>query len=662
MTQGLHAVWIACSLAIVLLIPGAAWQAWFYRAGKGFAAQLAITMGISLAFTALAALATFVFKARLVGWEVGAGYAGLALAGLAGWVFSGKKRPSLADPAGLAAISVTIGAAALLIAWRFYQARALVLPAWVDSVHHVLITQVIFEHGSLPGDLSPYLPVPFYYHYGFHALAAVFEAVSQLTADKAVLVLGQVISAGISLSVYRLSLSVWRDPKRGLAAALLVGFFSQMPAYYLTWGRYPLLAGLLILPLAMAQALDIYQEPDEAGKGWLKQGLLMALLTVGVLLTHYLTALLLAGFLIVLGLALLWHDVSHRTLAIKRWAALLGGTLAGLVASLPWLVRVFQYNSVGLSIDVVLPQAIGGAGYSPNYADYLWALAGPVRDYWFLVIGGLGLAWGLVSRKFRPLAIWGLLVAIGSLPLGYKLPPFRQDHFVIVLFLPAALFAGDLLFSCGSWLTRLASALRDRLARRRMRQSMQDLVQASGEAAPPTDRKPGWKGWISIGLPMAVVLGLCLWGLDETKNILNPATILVDQADVQALDWIPAHLPQDARFYINVTPWQFGVYRGVDGGWWILPLTGRWVLLPPVVYSWGTKAYYQQIDDWAARANAIQGCDKNFWGLVSDAHLTYVYLHQGSGALQPDKLTGCQGVTPVYQKDGVFIYSIQPAK
>ena len=663
MIQGLQTIWIGLSLGIVLILPGAAWQAWIYRPGHGLAAQWAVITGVSLAFTAIAALATFVFKFRVVGWEIAAIYAALALIAVSGWFHARGGLPPTDKVRTILSIGLTLGTAALLMAWRLYQARTLVLPAWVDSVHHVLITQVILEHGSLPGDLSPYLPVPFYYHYGFHALAAVFEALSRLPAERAVLILGQVISAGISLSAYRLSLSIWHDPRRGLAAALLIGFLSQMPAYYLTWGRYPLLAGLLLLPLAMAQALDIVQDPIKEDKAWLVQGALMAILTAGVLLSHYLAGLLLAGFLIILGLYLAWQDLSRRRISVKRWLALAGGTLVGLGASLPWLLRVFQYSTMSLSLDVVLPQAIGGTGFSTGYADYLWALAGPARNEWFLLIGGLGLVWGLARKKSRLLALWGALVALGSLPLGYKLPPFRPDHFVIVVFLPAALFAGDILFSIGDGLAYLGVVLNRRLSLHKSRQAVQDLIQApDGDPSPRGIPKARWTGWVSTGIPSVILIGLCLWGLVETQDILNPATILVDRADSQALAWIPDHVPQDARFFINVTPWQFGIYRGVDGGWWILPLTGRWVLLPPVIYSWGSKQYVQQINDWASQATTIKGCDVQFWKLVRDANLTYAYLHQGSGTLQPDGLKECTGVEPVYQKDGVTIYTIHPEK
>jgi len=144
-----------------------------------------------------------------------------------------------------------------LIAWRLYQAVELVLPPWVDSLHHVLIVRKIIETGGLPIDLSPYLPVPFYYHFAFHSFTAEFSVLSQLSPDQAVLILGQMLNAAIGLSVYTLGRALFKDWRPAVLAGLLTAFFTQMPAYYLTWGRYTLLTGLVIMPLAMAVAIKV---------------------------------------------------------------------------------------------------------------------------------------------------------------------------------------------------------------------------------------------------------------------------------------------------------------------------------------------------------------------------------------------------------------------
>ena len=179
---------------------------------------------------------------------------------------------------------------AALIAWRFFQVRGLAFPPWVDAPHHVLIIRKIMETGILPADLNPYLPVTFYYHFGFHVVTALFAGISGLPLEKAALGMGQILNAAVSLSVYSLGRVVWSDPRRAGVAALLTALVSQMPAYYATWGRYTLISGLVLLPLAMAALL----ENRESGRDGFKIFFQM-ILVAGTVLAHYF-----AGFLLLL--------------------------------------------------------------------------------------------------------------------------------------------------------------------------------------------------------------------------------------------------------------------------------------------------------------------------------------------------------------------------
>ena len=55
------------------------------------------------------------------------------------------------------------------------------------------------------GCYLPYLPVtPFYYHFGFHALAAAVAGVAGVDAPAAVLWTGQAINAAAALTVYEI--------------------------------------------------------------------------------------------------------------------------------------------------------------------------------------------------------------------------------------------------------------------------------------------------------------------------------------------------------------------------------------------------------------------------------------------------------------------------
>jgi hypothetical protein len=153
---------------------------------------------------------------------------------------------------------------------------------------------------------------------------------------------------------------------------------------------------------------------------------------------------------------------------------------------------------------------------------------------------------------------------------------------------------------------------------------------------------------------------MLIFGAQANNNVINSDTVLVEQADAAALQWIDTHTPPDARFFINTTPWGYELYRGVDGGGWILPSTGRWSLAPTIFYSFGgDKAFTAQMSAWAERAARLQTCSEEFWALVQEANLQYVYLHEGKGSLQPSALQGCADLKQLYSAGGVSIWLIE---
>ena len=74
-------------------------------------------------------------------------------------------------------------------------------------------------------------------------------------------------------------------------------------------------------------------------------------------------------------------------------------------------------------------------------------------------------------------------------------------------------------------------------------------------------------------------------------------------ADVAALNWINQNTPSDARFFINSTVWQGSIYRGVDGGYWIMPETGRFDVVVPIAIGFAAPQDMQYYNDLASRAS-----------------------------------------------------------
>lgn len=607
---------------LALLLPGLAWLVWWGARKERLdpASALADATGISLAIAALIGLGTF-YLGGLAAWVVVSGYvlaAVLVLIGVWRLGVAGSESCIHRSPFTIHYAPFLLFAA--LIAFRFYQSRTLVLPAWVDSLHHTLIVRLILERGGVPQTLEPYIPATFYYHFGFHLNTALFAFFARLSPERAVLVFGQVLNAVVGLAVYRLGMALWGDWRRSSVALLLVGFVLQMPAYYVTWGRYTLLAGMVLLALAMAAGVEITRRGANC-----ERVARLAVLTAGLLLTHYFAATLLALFFGVLWIErwLFGEGGLRRGWADGGMRALLTGGGAGALLVLPWLWHVWQNASAFAAVVTVAPGQSLDEAYYPGYLSYLWYLLGPRRSHVLLIVALISLFLIGWREKTRPFALWAAAFGILSLPWGVRIAPFRPDHGAIVAFLPVALLAAD------AFLTPL-----------------------EGETRP-------WPARLARGVMWAALLGLLVWGVKETREILNPVTVLATDADLQAIEWVRRNTPEEAVFFTNTAFWQGSTYRGVDGGWWITPLTGRRTLLPPALYITARpREYVLRINDWAARARELQGCDEALWSLIREAEIDYLYLVSGKGALQADALEGCEGLQLVYTRGGVSILKV----
>ncbi|GAB4578456.1 MAG: hypothetical protein Fur0022_11910 [Anaerolineales bacterium] len=615
--------------AFFLLLPGLAWQVGFSNrqvspSSRDLASQLADVVGISLALPALVGLGTFLFGWRFAGvgivWLYGLMGGILVIGMVRRWrqkAETADKRPSSSVSASIVSL-LPLLIFGLLVAFRLYQARDLALPAWVDSVHHTLIVRLFLETGGVPPTADPYLPVPFYYHFGFHLNAALFAFFARLAPEQAVLLFGQFLNAFVSLAMYRLGMALWQDWRRAALALLLTGFVFQMPAYYLTWGRYTLLTGLGIMILAMAAALEGFRAPKNADAARL------AVFTAAILLTHYFAAGLLALFFaaltleqLVFGDLRLWNFWKHPGFQKIFLAGLVGFLLA-----FPWVWHVWASGNQYFGVSVTAPTTSPDEAYFSGYLDYLWQLLGPYRSHVLLALGGIALLLAGWRDRTRPFALWAVAFVLLSLPWGVHLKPFRPDHGTIVAFFPAAMLIADAFIT-------------------------------------PLEGERPWFRWLAWGALTAALVSLLIWGVRETRAIINPSTLLATQAEVEALHWIAENTPENANFFINVAFWQSGSYRGVDGGWWIMPLTGRKTFLPPALYLFGTAESARAINALAARAAQFTACSDDFRAFLRENQLSHLYLGPSQGPLRPEGLGECAGVVPVYAHEGITIYEIR---
>ncbi|MEM8535506.1 MAG: hypothetical protein AAGF95_32045 [Chloroflexota bacterium] len=243
---------------------------------------------------------------------------------------------------------------------RFVQITDLALPSWVDSVHHALIVRIATEQGAVPYSLRPYLEVDtMVYHWGYHVFTAATLQLSNVTLPQAMLWGGQVLNALHVLTCGALVAYLWRRPMAGVVAGLIVGLISLMPAYYVSWGRYTQLTGLLLLPpLIIAWHRALYMRSIN----WY---VCVAVLLAGLSCIHFRVTVFALVFMTVIGIVWLiqkgWKTLQSHSMPILfsagltialalPWLIVLGGHLLRAIEQPGYVVTEASYNSINTNL------------------------------------------------------------------------------------------------------------------------------------------------------------------------------------------------------------------------------------------------------------------------------------------------------------------------
>lgn len=503
---------------------------------------------------------------------------------------------------------------------RGLQIRGIALPLWVDSLHHTLLVRIVGETGRIPTSLQPYLPVEhLVYHWGFHTIIATWRGLSTLDLPTAVLWSGQVLNALMALQMYALGAALLRSPRAGLLAAGLVGLLSLLPAYYVTWGRYTQLTGLLVLPMLMLASLAL---AERRTCSW-RLLVLVSLLLAGLAVIHYRVLVFYATFMIAYSGVSLVRQGWRRALAVRLGIAVAGAAI--LIA--PWVAEMLRQVIVPVARQ---PSMLAGPA---SYNSVDWTLLRAGNQPILFLLAGLSTCLALWQRHWRTLVVaaWIIVLLVLANPTLVGLPAswFITNHTVqITLFLPVGVLGAFGINTSLHWLGHHLPHTRQSLAR--------------GIA------------WILLG-------AIALLGTWQLRWVINPATVLATPADRRALEWAITHTPSDARWLVNSTHWLNGAPRGTDGGWWLLPLGGRWVTTPPALYIYGSPAYKQRVEALNQRIAALPATDPTaLEQLVRDEHINYIFIGQHGGPIKPDLLWSNPRFLPIYDEDGVTIFAVRP--
>ena len=179
------------------------------------------------------------------------------------------------------------------------------------------------------------------------------------------LLAGQLLSALVPVAPFFLAFFLFGNPWASLVSALIVGFATSMPAYYVSWGRYPLLLAWLIFPVAAVLVIQVLSDRPAR----LATTLLAAVTATGLLLAHS----RMGAFLLVLEGALLVERLLQR----DGWRSLKS-----------WLGRAVLINGLPLLILIVWTV------YFLNRAQKAW----PLRN---MPICTVSIPWGCLPECTR---------------------------------------------------------------------------------------------------------------------------------------------------------------------------------------------------------------------------------------------------------------------
>jgi hypothetical protein len=509
------------------------------------------------------------------------------------------------------------------LAVRLIMVRDLATPAWVDAVHHALITQLIVDHGAYPSSYLPYLNIsPTAYHAGFHSIAAFFMWLSRLDVARVLLILGQVLNAAAIFSVYLLCKTLTRSSRSALFAAFITGFMTPMPAYYTSWGRYTELTGLLILPVVIAMIQLWFNGKADHKNIWTV--ILGAIAAAGLFMVHYRVVIFLACLILsFLFFRIIFRNPTDHVKLSRLVVSIFSMTALSIIFVLPWIIPTLKAT--------VFPKLASTSAISvAPFQDFPWAYLTSAFGKQALVLASLGFVLSLIKKRSMPFIIftWMLMLFFLANVDTLKLPGsglITNLSVEIILFMPVSILGGYFI---------------DQLL-----QTWQGVIPSRVNQV--------------TSLVAIIVFGFIGYlGSTQVVAILNPITILSRQADLPAIQWVSEHIPANETIAINPFGWGYGLYAGYDGGYWIEPLSDRLTTPPPVLYGLGSG--YKQISLQSQQIISLSANPTQLNDYLNSQGIHYVFVGRRGGVLPPEKLVSSGFFELLYHQDGVWILSVKP--
>jgi hypothetical protein len=524
-------------------------------------------------------------------------------------------------------IYVSLGAVfGLTLFSRLWMVRGVDFPLWTDSYHHTVITQLIADLGVVPTSYEPYAPIERYtYHFGFHTLSAWYHWLSGDMVPRSVVLVGQIVNALVVPTSYLFAHRLCRSRMAGLVAAAILGLVSHMPAYYVNWGRYPQLSGLILLPVLLAVTMEALEPDENRPRLWVLTGIGVA----GLFLIH-IRVFLFYGMFVCLWL--LWKLVEawrrRGQAQIKR--LFLGSAViacVALVPIMPWILRFFE--GFGLTI---ISELRDGYEVESHGTYFRWRTQDLVEfgmPTGLLVLAAAGGLLGIIRRNASVIVLmaWVLaLFAAANTHLIGILPQFSSLVVSISLYLPGATLVGY-----------LAGELAG-------------IARKAGKGQRRTVHVLRW------GVPLLFVL-ICFAGVRRTTGLLDLSSGFVRNADLDAMRWIETNTPENALFHISTHFWTPVVAHGLDAGYWIPLLANRQATLPVQTYASDGSPEYRELVNQRARRLHTSETPEQLWETMGEYDVTHVYIGKRPTGLKPEFFLGdASHFQVLYSRDGVWVF------
>ena len=472
---------------------------------------------------------------------------------------------------------------------RYHIAYTHPFPAWSDSLHHTLITQLVGLNGRLPTTLAPYAPTPLdMYHLGLYSISGTVMQLINLPAHTALLWTAQTLNGLCGLGVY---LVLDRKVSRigAITGATVVGLFSHMPAWYVNWGRFTQITSQTILLIAWVitwETLQAWKAQDSSFSNRIYWTFLAGMMNAAIFLTHFRVS----AYYFPLLFFIIGYYCLQKIPNPKKKKIIVGIFLIGIVSFVLIFPAFFNFSKAYFVINQNTYPTDSNAYYDFSTNGILDL----VGRGWLLILTYFCVA--LILLKSHRLGLltllWGFtLFGMGILYL-WKIPVLNFTNLsgiIIMFYLLIGLIVG-----IGVHILYISVST----------QFPQKAIKT---------------------IILSLLLGVGVYQGYQRILDIKESRYFMSEADQKAMEWINNETPADAVFAIPTYNWLNSVPHGIDSGFWIPYFTQRRTTTSTMLTALGSDEFYNQAME-AANLVVKLGDDPEARSKLCDLGVQFVYI------------------------------------